>query len=142
MATYFEKQFKEIDGVLFVPGNEIKKLPRDKSIGKEYMIKPMTLQEKKLLAANIKVLNRDQIEKIKLIAGIDKSAKAKLNLAKLSPTTLRELEKFVKLTHQVFLHGNRQRNISNLKRQFQSDYCYALPEKRSRSHYNEEMEYY
>ncbi|CAG9329714.1 unnamed protein product [Blepharisma stoltei] len=142
MATYFERQFKDLEGVLFCPGTEIKKMPREKLVVKEYMNKPMTLQEKKVLGANIKKLGKEQKEKVKLIAGLDKSGKSKLNLTTLSPTICRELEKFVKLSYQASLHRNRQRNLLGLKRQFHSDFCYGLSDKRMKNHHNEDMEYY
>lgn len=144
MATYFEKLFREYDNLQFCPGNELKRMPQDKAEFKDYMNKPMTLHEKKLLAANLKRLNPEQLKKVHAIAYGKKALTRsfQLNIHKLPVRTCRELEKFIKLSYQASLHANRQRNPSVIKKQYQMDRQNSLPEKRSKKNYYDEMEYY
>ena len=144
MATYFEKLFREYDSLLFVPGSETKKMSIDKSEYKDYMNKPMTLHEKRILAANLKKITPPQVKKIyKIVNGNKPFSKSfQINLSKLSVKCCRELEKYIKLSHQASLHANRQRNPSAIKRQYQADLQEGMPEKRSKGNYYEEMEYY
>lgn len=144
MATYFEKLFREFDSLLFVPGNDLKKMNIDKNEYKDYMNKPMSLNEKKILAANLKKSSPEQLKKISQIVNGKKNFVRgfQVNVGKLPAKVCRELEKFIKLSHQACLHANRQRNPSAIKRQYQADQQEGMPEKRSKGNYYEEMEYY
>jgi len=137
LATYFERQFKELENLLFVPGEELQPMDRNKKDLDRYFSKPMSLQEKKLLASSLNKLNSSQLTTAYKVvigkSGVPKSFQ--LNLNKLSTEILRKLEKYVKLQHQASMHGSRQRLVSPLKR------CPSLPNKRQRNFY-EEMEYY
>ena len=144
MATYFEKLFREFEGLLFTPGTELKKMNINKNEFKDYMNKPMNIHEKRILAANLKKAAPEQLKKIFHIVYGKKSFVVgfQINVSKLSPRTCRELEKFIKLSYQASLHASRQRNPSAIKRQYQSDLQEGMPEKRSKGNYYEEMEYY
>lgn len=144
MATYFEKLFRELDGFLFVPGSEMKKMQLNKADFVDYMNKPMSVQEKKLLAANLKRLGGKDVKKVyEIVHGKKGCGRGfQVNVGKLSPKVCRELEKLVKLSHQASFHANRQRNLNNIKRQFQQDQAEGIPEKRHKSNYYDEMEYY
>ena len=144
MATYFEKLFREYDSLLFTPGNELKRMNIDKGEFNDYMNKPMTLQQKKLLAGNLKKLNSEQVKKVfSIINGKKNFTRSfQVNVNKLSAKVCRELEKFVKLSHQASLHANRQRSPSAIKRQYHLDQQEGAPDKRSKISYYEEMEYY
>ena len=137
MATYFEKLFRENDGLVFCPGLELKRMQVKKNEFVDYMNKPMTLHEKKLLAANLKKISPDKLKKVYEIVfgkkGFSKSFQ--VNVAKLSPRVCRELEKLVKLSYQASFHANRQRGMSSIKRQYQQDLAEGLPEKRSKIGY-------
>ncbi|CAG9313192.1 unnamed protein product [Blepharisma stoltei] len=143
MATYFEKQFKDAEDLLFVPGDEIRKMNRDKSIIRNYMDRPMTLNEKKILAANLRRLDKDDTLRAQQIISKGKTNTpiAQFNIAKLSTRTLRELEKLVKLSYQAEIHSNRHLKYPRKQAHLDSEDLEA-PEKRvKRVHYNNEMEY-
>jgi Bromodomain/Bromodomain extra-terminal - transcription regulation len=135
MATYFEKLFREYDSLLFTPGKELKHIPVDKNEFKDYMNKPMTLQQKKILAANLRRLNPQQVKKVFAIINGSKSLTKnfQINVAKFTPRVCRELEKYIKLSYQTSLHANRQRSPSAIKRQYQLDMQEIMPEKRQKT---------
>jgi len=129
LATYFERQFSEVQNLEFLPGSELKTFEREQSDLEDYLSKPMPLSEKKVLAASLKKLNKSQLLKAyQLVTGKKNIPNSfQVNLSKLTTRKLRELEKFVKLTHQAALHGSRQRILAPYKRMMQ--YEEGLPEK-------------
>jgi hypothetical protein len=140
MATYFEKLFRELDGLVFAPGAEMKKMLMKKTDFVDYMNKPMSLNEKKILAANLKKVGQDKLKKVfEIVYGKKGYSKCfQVNVAKLSPRICRELEKLVKLSFQASFHANRQRGMNSIKRQYQQEIAEGLPEKRSKSSYYDE----
>lgn len=134
MATYFEKLFRDAEDLLFVPGDELKRLNRDKSGLKDYMNRPMQINEKKILAANLRKLPKDDLKRAQqIIFGRMTGNLTSVNIAKLSTKTCRDLEKLVKLSYQAQLHTHRQ--LKNHKKFNPSD---DIPHKRlKRSQYNE-----
>ena len=107
LSTYFEKQFREVEDLVF---GSSEKLTRDKEALQEYMERPMTLQEKRLLATNLRRLSREHAPAVSEIAlGTRKSQHFQVNVEKLPARTCRELEKYVKLVHQAACRASRQR---------------------------------
>lgn len=107
LATYFEKQFREVEDLVFGSGE---KMPRNKPALQEYMERPMTLHEKRLLATNLRRLNREHAPTVsEIVFGTRKSHHFQVNVEKLPPRTCRELEKYVKLVHQAACRTSRQR---------------------------------
>lgn len=140
MATYFEKNFREVENLIFTSDGEERRLVRDKEQLLDYMTRPMTLHEKRLLATNLKRMQPEQLKvAYKIITGrTSHAASFQFNIDKLPPKTCRELEKFVKLSHQASLRAHRQRNLAALKKHYaESD----DRKKRQKTHY-EEVEYY
>jgi hypothetical protein len=140
MATYFEKNFRDYENLVFTPDAEERRLVRDKEQLLDYMTRPMTLYEKRLLATNLKQMQPDQLKAaFKIITGREcHSNSFQFNIDKLAPKICRELEKHVKLTHQASLRAHRQRNLAALKRHYaESD----ERRKRPKAHYDE-VEYY
>mmetsp|Transcript_19996 Transcript_19996/g.37121 ORF Transcript_19996/g.37121 Transcript_19996/m.37121 type:complete len:322 (+) Transcript_19996:2102-3067(+) len=140
MATYFEKNFRDFENLVFSPDGEERRLARDKEQLLDYMTRPMTLQEKRLLATNLKRMQAEQLKTAyKIITGRTCHVGTfQFNIDKLPPKTCRELEKFVKLTHQASLRANRQRNLTALKKH----YAESDDRKKRQKTYYDEVEYY
>lgn len=140
LCTYFERQFKEVENMIFSPGPEIKFLQRDKEKLLDYMNSPMSQAEKRLLAANLRRLTFEQMIEVHQIVTNGKGSHPlsfKFNIDHLPARTCRDLEKYVKLTHQASLRGNRQRNLWRM--QYVSE---GEARKKRLSNYYDEMEYY
>ena len=122
LATYFEKQFKEAENLVFGTDSPSLKLTRDKESLLDYLDRPMSLQEKRLLATNLRRLNsREHALAIgRLVFGQKKilGPHFQFNIEKLPPRICRELEKYVKLTYQAACRANRQRNLAAFKRSY------------------------
>ena len=121
LATYFEKLFKEAENLVFSTDTGAQKLNRDKEALMEYMDRPMSLMEKRLLATNLRKLNREHAAAVAQIVYGNKKTPAQhfqFNVEKLPPRTCRELEKYVKLMHQAACRSNRQRNLVAFKRTY------------------------
>lgn len=107
LSTYFEKQFREVKDLIFGSSD---KLVRDTEALEEYMERPMTLQEKRLLATNLRRLSREHAPAVsEIVLGTRKSQHFQVNVEKLPARTCRELEKYVKLVHQAACRTSRQR---------------------------------
>jgi hypothetical protein len=107
LSTYFEKQFREVKDLIFGSND---RLLRDKEALQEYMERPMTLQEKRLLATNLRRLSREHAPAVsEIVLGTRKSQHFQVNVEKLPARTCRELEKYVKLVYQAACRTSRQR---------------------------------
>jgi hypothetical protein len=120
MATYFEKNFRDYENLIFSADSDERRLVRDKEQLLDYMSRPMSLIEKRLLATNLKRMQPDQLKlAYKIITGRPCHANSfQFNIDKLPPKICRELEKYVKLTHQASLRAHRQRNLAALKKHY------------------------
>ena len=122
LATYFEKQFKDAENLVFGTETPTVRLARDKEMLMDYLERPMSLLEKRLLATNLRRLNsKDHTQTIGRIVFGPKKALGphfQFNIEKLPPKICRELEKYVKLTYQAACRANRQRNLVAFKRSY------------------------